>query len=84
MGNGYYNDSHGVIYLCTENFSIEDQELLIKALIGVAATKLDIKATLNKRTATTSRIRISKSSMDKLVKNVQSYFIPDMLYKLNK
>nr|UFJ43983.1 hypothetical protein [Cordyceps militaris]UYL26230.1 LAGLIDADG endonuclease [Cordyceps militaris]WLN31675.1 hypothetical protein [Cordyceps militaris] len=80
MGDGYYHSSDGVIFLCTENFSIEDQELLIKAL----SSKLDIKATLNKRTATKSRIRISKSSMEKLVKNVEYYFIPDMLYKLNK
>nr|YP_009268547.1 hypothetical protein [Beauveria caledonica]AMD61810.1 hypothetical protein [Beauveria caledonica] len=80
MGDGYYHNNDGVIFLCTENFSIEDQEVLIKAL----SSKLDIKATLNKRTATKSRIRISKSSMDKLVKNVESYFIPEMLYKLNK
>lgn len=36
MGDGYYHNNDGVIFLCTENFSIEDQKVLIKALIASA------------------------------------------------
>lgn len=80
MGDGFcYN---GVIILCTESFTKEEQELLITAL----DKKYGIKATLNKRVSSSGvegfRIRISKKSLDKLVSLVEPYFIPKMLYKL--
>jgi len=47
---------------------------------------LGIKSTINKRTNPNGnikwRIRISKLSMEKLIKLVIPYFIPEMLYKL--
>ena len=80
MGDGFFHS--GVVILCTESFTKEEQELLITAL----DSKFGIKATLNKRVSNSGvegfRIRISKKSMDKLVKLVKPYFIPEMLYKL--
>ena len=81
MGDGFFNN--GVIYICSENYTKEEQELLIKAL----DSKLGIKASLNKRILSTGitswRIRISKKSMNHLISNIKPYFIPEMLYKLN-
>ena len=71
---------NGVIILCTESFTKEEEELLI--------TALDAKfgAALNKRVSSSGseswRIRISKKSMDKLITFVRPYFISEMLYKL--
>ncbi len=80
MGDGFFYQ--GIIMLCTESFSKEEQEVLINAL----DEKFGIKATLNKRISSTGiqsyRIRISKKSMDKLIVLVKPYFIPEMLYKL--
>ena len=80
MGDGFF--SKGIIMLCTESFTKEEQELLIEVL----SSKFGIKATLNKRISATGtesyRIRISKKSMDKLITLVRPYFVPEMLYKL--
>lgn len=80
MGDGFFYQ--GIIMLCTESFSKEEQELLINAL----QENFGIQATLNKRISSTGiqsyRIRISKKSMDKLIVLVKPYFIPEMLYKL--
>lgn len=80
MGDGYFHN--GVIFICSESFTKEEQELLIAALYS----KFNIKATLNKRISSSGlesfRIRISKKSMDKLITLVRPYFIPEMLYKL--
>lgn len=56
----------------------EEEELLIVAL----AYKFGIKATLNKRISSSGtqsfRIRISKKSMDNLIRLVKPFFIPEM------
>lgn len=82
MGDGYFHSSHGVVYICSESFTKEEQELLITTL----KLKFGIDATLNKRISSSGtesfRIRISKKSMDKLITLVKPYFIPEMLYKL--
>ncbi len=63
---------------------LPQEEVLI--LLDVLNKKFDIKATINKRTKDNGnicwRIRISKSSMDKLKSLVTPYFIPEMFYKL--
>ena len=80
MGDGFLYQ--GIVMLCTESFTKEEQELLINAL----HENFGIKATLNKRINSSGvqsyRIRISKKSMDKLTVLVKPYFIPEMLYKL--
>lgn len=80
MGDGYLHN--GVTLICSENFTKEQQELLLAAL----DLKFGIKATLNKRVSSSAsesfRIRISKKSMNRLISIVRPYFIPEMLYKL--
>ena len=81
MGDGYLHN--GVILICSESFTKEEQELLIAVLYS----KFSIKATLNKRVSSSGiksfRIRISKKSMNKLIILVKPYFISEMLYKLD-
>jgi len=78
MGDGFLYQ--GIVMLCTESFTKEEQELLINAL----HENFGIKATLNKRISSSGikSYRISKNSMDKLIVLVKPYFIPEMLYKL--
>ena len=80
MGDGYF--TNGIVKICTDNFT---QKEVLK-LIEVLDKKLGIKSTINKRINPNGnivwRIRISKLSMEKLIKLVASYFIPEMLYKL--
>ena len=60
MGDGFFHGNGGVVILCTESFTSEEQEFLITALDA----KFGIKATLNKRISSSGleswRIRISK------------------------
>jgi len=78
--DGYFTD--GSLKICTDNFTIEEVERLIEVL----QAKYGIKATINQRTnpdgAIKWRIRISKLSMDKLIRIVRPHIIPEMLYKL--
>lgn len=80
MGDGYFHN--GVVLICSENYTKEEQELLIVAL----ASKFGVKAALNKRISSSGtqsfRIRISKKSMDNLITLVKPFFIPEMFYKL--
>jgi len=80
MGDGYFAD--GTVKICTDNFT----RLEVLKLIEIVDKKLGIKSTINKRTNPNGnikwRIRISKLSMEKLIKLVIPYFIPEMLYKL--
>lgn len=80
MGDGYFAD--GCVKICTDNFTEQEVFYLIQVLLD----KFSIKATANKRTNTNGkvlwRIRISKSSMEKLKLLVGPYIIPEMLYKL--
>lgn len=45
MGDGFFQDDQGVVKICSESFTKEEQELLITAL----DSKFGIKAALNKR-----------------------------------
>ena len=80
MGDGYYDS--GVVKICTDDFSEEE----VLKLINVLENKFGIQSTINKRINPNGnivwRIRVKKLSMEKLIKLVISYFIPEMLYKL--
>lgn len=65
------------IYLNTQQFSVDDQKILIKAL-----EKLGLKSTLNKD-KNYYRIRFLKSSIPKLKKLLKDKIIPSMEYKIN-
>jgi hypothetical protein len=55
-------------------------------LIDILNKNFGLKASINKRTSDNNnvcwRIRISRSSMDKLIALVSPFFVPEMLYKL--
>lgn len=80
LGDGYFTE--GSLKICTDNFTKDE----VLKLIEVLSVKYDIKATINKRTnpdgAIKWRIRISKTSMDKLILLVRSHIISEMFYKL--
>gem|GEM_PF-3057988 len=81
MDDGYF-DSHGrtkTLLLCTESFTKEECIILQSLLV-----KLDIKSTLKVRDKVNNkyRIRISKTSMDRVISLVKPYMHIDFLYKL--
>ena len=80
MGDGYYSDK--CTFICTDNFTKQDVEKLIRVLDD----KFGIKATLKKRKKENGvmvwRIRTSRLSMEKLKILVAPYLIPEMIYKL--
>ncbi len=80
MGDAYFTE--GCLKICTDNFTKDE----VLKLIEVLYANFSIKATINKRTnpdgAIKWRIRISKTSMDKLILLVRPYIISEMLYKL--
>jgi LAGLIDADG DNA endonuclease family/Proton-conducting membrane transporter/NUMOD1 domain len=80
MGDGYYDK--GVIKICTDNFTQGEVLKLIKVLDN----KFEIKSTINRRKNPNGnivwRIRVRKLTMERLIKLVIPYFIPEMLYKL--
>jgi hypothetical protein len=45
MGDGYFDNDKQTIFLCTENYSLDEINLLIEVL----NQKFDLKATANKR-----------------------------------
>jgi LAGLIDADG DNA endonuclease family len=78
MGDGYYDD--GVVKICTDNFTQEEVLKLIKVLDN----KFEIKSSINRRKNPNGNIvwiiRVRKLSMEKLIKLVIPYFIPEMSY----
>jgi hypothetical protein len=80
MGDGYWVGE--TLKICTDNFTKEE----ILLLIDILNRKFDIKARINKRTGDNGniywRIRISKSSMSKLISITSPFIIPEMIYKL--
>jgi hypothetical protein len=64
------------VYLNTQQFDIEDQKRMLKAL-----RKLGLKARLNKDKKY-YRIRFLKSSLPRLKKLISEYIIPSMKYKI--
>ena len=83
MDDGYW--SKGTIYLCTDNFTSKEIDLLIDILykkFGLVAKKNSQK---KNETLIFWRIRFSgkQENLNKLRLLVSSYFIPSMLYKIN-
>ena len=81
MDDGYF-DSHGrtkTLLLSTESFTKEECIILQSLLV-----KLDIKSILKVRDKVHNkyRIRISKTSMDRVISLVKPYIHIDFLYKL--
>ena len=81
MDDGYF-DSNGrtkTVFLCTESFTKEEC-IILQSLLE----KLNIKSTLKVRDKINDRyrIRISKTSMDRVISLVKPYMHKDFLYKL--
>jgi hypothetical protein len=81
MDDGYF-DSHSrtqTIFLCTESFTKEECIILQSVL-----EKLGIKSTLKVRDKINNiyRIRISKTSMHRVIYLVKPHMHKDFLYKL--
>jgi hypothetical protein len=81
MDDGYF-DSYGraqTIILCTESFSKEEC-ITLQSVLG----KLDIKSSLKIRDKINDkyRIRISKTSMERVIFLVKPHVHKDFLYKL--
>ncbi|TSC83653.1 MAG: hypothetical protein G01um101417_464 [Parcubacteria group bacterium Gr01-1014_17] len=64
------------VYLNTQQFSIADQEKILKMLDDIG-----LKASLN-RDKTYWRIRFKKISIPLLIEKIQPYIIPSMYYKI--
>ena len=81
MDDGYF-DSYGrakTVILCTESFK-EEECILLQSVLE----ELNIKSTLKIRNKINNRyrIRISKTSMDRVISLVKPYMHKDFLYKL--
>lgn len=81
MDDGYFY-SYGrtkTVLLCTESFTKEEC-IILQSLLE----KLNIKSTLKVRDKINDRyrIRISKTSMDRVISLVKPYMHKDFLYKL--
>ena len=85
MGDGYWDNTAKTVYICTDNFTLSEVELLIKVL----ETKFNLFGTVQRRIKSNKelcwRIRFSSKSpnLSTLTSLVKPYFIPSMLYKLN-
>jgi hypothetical protein len=78
MDDCSYNKHKGHIILCTDSYTKED----VLFLISILKDKFNLSCGLVKRTETSYRIRINKSSIPQLIVLVKPYFIPSMYYKL--
>jgi LAGLIDADG DNA endonuclease family len=80
MDDGSYNKIKNNLILCTDSFSEKD----ILRLIEILKIKYDLSCGIivYDKIKNTSRIRINKSSIPKLISIVKPYFIPSMYYKL--
>jgi hypothetical protein len=83
MDDGSYNKIKQNLILCTDSYSKEDVLFLIEILknkFGLSCGIINYKKTKDGRDS--YRIRINKSSIPKLIKLTEGYFIKSMLYKL--
>lgn len=81
MDDGYF-DSYGrakTVFICTESFT-EEESIILQSLLE----KLNIKSTLKVKNKINNRyrIRISKTSMDRVISLVKPFMHKDFLYKL--
>lgn len=84
MGDGYWNTSEKTVYLCTDNFTEKEVELLIEVLhlnFGLLSTKSKrIKS--NKEICWRIRLSSKAANLNLLRLIVNPYMIPEMEYKL--
>ena len=78
MDDGSFNKSRGDYYLHTQGFSINDVELLRKAL----NTNYQIRSNIHKDKVY-YKLYILKESNEKLKKTIAEYLLPSFLYKLH-
>jgi hypothetical protein len=77
MDDGYYSSSTGGFYLCTESFTLIENELLAKILFD----KFNLEARVHKTTNGT-RIYIISDSKEILIPLVKPFMLPLFYYKL--
>lgn len=79
MDDGYFDKSIKTLILCTENFSLEECQLLQKLLLDY---NIVTSLKLRNKYKNTYRIRISRRSMPLLRDLVSSSMHRDFVYKL--
>ncbi len=87
MGDGYWENDSNTVFICTDNFSLDE----VKRLISFLEMRFSLKCTVKKRTKNTGntimvyyRIRFSSTTVNlNLLKSlVVPHMHPSMLYKL--
>jgi hypothetical protein len=78
MGDGMYRKDREGVVICTDSFTLEDNELLKAVLIE----KFGLAVSVQKRRENVYRLYIQKKSVSKLIELVKPYFIKSMLYRL--
>ena len=87
MGDGFFNNGNKCTYFCTDNFTLDEVELLIDIL----KTKFNINSSYILRSYTNSnnirvthyRIKIDLKESINFINIIKPYIIPCMLYKIN-
>ena len=77
MGDGVYNKTYGGVILCTDSFTLEEVELLVKTL-----NKLGLVISKQQRTENVYRIYINSKSIEDLRNMVKPFMIKSMMYKI--
>ena len=84
MDDGYWENDSSTVFLCTDNFTLDEISLLIKILTKnfnlTTTTKKRIK--FNKEVCWRIRFSGKKENINLLKSLVLPYFIPSMVYKL--
>lgn len=80
MGDGYWDSK--TVFLCTDNFSLEEVLLLIDTLKLVFNINAGLKSRIKSNKEQCWRIRISIKSIEDLRSRCLPYLIPSMYYKL--
>ena len=85
MDDGYWSTSDNTVYICTDNFTKSEVELLINAIFNNFGLIATLKRRIKSNNEVCWRIRFSGKSENilKLRSLVQPHMIPSMLYKLN-
>lgn len=78
QGDGAYHPDGG-LYLCTDNYSIQDVVRLTSVLIH----RYGLDCSLSKHRSEQYRIYVKKNSMGKLQNLVQVHMVDSMLYKIH-
>ena len=85
MGDGYWDNTSKTIVICTDNFTLNEVELLISVLhknFGLVST-LQKRVKSNKQVCWRIRFSSKSNNLNNLIKLVRPFFIVSMLYKLN-